>query len=572
MKRFNSLTILSLITVLLLGSCISSKDTLIEIGPTAALKFTDTQVPASPTTAPPPTIKPSNTILPTNHPLNTPVTTGSWEVPVVEVRQWSEGDYIARGWIDNASIAFEGKDSNTFILDRTGNLLSWATPTPYPTIGFPQRMSAPSGKGEFEIYCGESGVKMVRLPGRELISQSNLPVGDCISVSWAHDGAAASVVTDQRDVYVWRTDGSEPYWVGQAASGSTAKWSSDDHKLLVFDYVPEAGEATFNIVYPDGKSMSITGARIEAGNEWAPENLTWLTEDIARNMIGCVIPNYCLHDYYHVATGKFLIRNSIGESGGQNALLSPDQRWLAMEVSPHADVWDERYSFDITEKTLLVLYDLGQQQKLVWAESEPVLPALPGVSFEFIGWSNDSNQFYFVYYPLGRLSTDLPAGYTRLDRNTLKTELLVPNVVYSKLSPDGQFIFIVTAEQIEEQTAYGLSAGIFTLDGRSVEQVSLADQLEFEVLAPTDFYNQEDFDPYPDLIPAEWNDRAIEIVFSDPEGDLWLMSTIGEKEKIASSLPSENLQENPGFFWSPNGVHLLILWGEHAWVAQIHKP
>jgi hypothetical protein len=343
---------------------------------------------------------------------------------------------------------------------------------------------------------------------------------------------------------------------------------------LALDRVLYADEATFNIVYPDGKPMHITRAVIEAGNNWGPENLTWLTNDIVWSIRGCVLPNYCLQDYYHAESGKFLIRNEVNDGGGQDAVLSPDQRWLVMEVSPYADNWGKRYTYDVQE-TLLVLYDLKLLEKHVWTEAGPYRGSYyPGVSFEFIGWHADSSQFYFAYYPFGNLSADLPVGYSALDPNTLKTRQMIPDVVFTSLSPDGLSILIITADRIENHMAFNLKGAVYTLDGKPVTETQpIAEQLEFDALNPTDFFDQGSYIANFDPIPARWNKYSTEVVFAGPGGDVWLMSTNGETRQIASDLPvGGRWQENVSLGWSPNGQFLLIRWGTRGWIAQIHNP
>ena len=101
----------------------------------------------------------------------------------------------------------------------------------------------------------------------------------------------------------------------------------------------------------------------------------------------------------------------------------------------------------------------------------------------------------------------------------------------------------------------------------------IAEQLPFDELHPTDFYSESDYDPYPDLIPAQWNTDSTEIIFTGPEGKIWLMSASGESRRIGSNLPlKENWQEDVILSWSPGGQFLLIRWGDNGWLARIHNP
>lgn len=595
MKKAFHLPILFLLVAFLLPACASNANTpLPQATPAATLTFTahPSITPLSSNT-PQPSPSRTSTPLPTHTHTSTPSPTlapvGNWLFPIIEIRQapvmepyaWHDYALPYGKWVDDQSVAVADEENNILILDAySGKVLSVVTPTPYATIDYQQwlkqQLNTPSRTDNFEIVCSETGLEMVGLPNRELVSRSNLPVSDCSSVSWASDGSAASLVTDHsNEVFVWHTDGTDPYWVGD---GWTGIWSPDNDKLLVLNSSPTgyADEATFNIAYPDGKPMRITGAVIEAGNQWEiPYSLNWITNDIVRNRRGCVIPNYCNQDYYHAESGNFLIRNGIYEIGGQEAVLSPDQCWLAMEVDSYAENWEELYTDHSDTSTWWILYDLKRLTSHKWATGKHDWSSSSlGLSVEFIGWSADSRQFYFVYYPFSYRSTDLPAGYSRLDRNTLKTRLLVPNVIFTKFSPDGQYIFMVTADRIEEQMAYGVKAAIYTLEGKPVSELQfIADQLPFEVLNPTNFYNEGSYDPYPDLIPSRWNNTTTEIAYADPSGNLWLKGTNGESIQIASGLPVEPYwQEKVRFSWSPDDRLLLFRWDIRGWIIQIHIP
>ena len=591
MNKTFPLPTLLLLFVFLLAACTSNPYTpLPQADFTATLTST-----AHPTATPRPTNTPqprptrTNTPQPTHTHTSTPLPTlapvGNWLMPAIElqlapatkVEGWNSYLPPYANWVDDRSVAVKDQEKNIVIVDAySEEVISVATPTPYATadLDYQHWLSTPSRTEDFEIVCSETGLEMIRLPSRELISHSNLPVSRCRFVNWASNGSAASFITDQEEVFIWRTDGTDPYQVGDGWYGI---WSPDSDKLLIINSIPARNPdvATFNIAYADGKPMRITGAVIETGNQWElPGSLIWFTNDIVRNKKGCVIPNYCYQDYYHAESGKFLIRNDIFDIGGQEAVLSPDQRWLAMEVLSNAENWDELYAANADTSTRWILYDLKHLTSHTWTKAKPGLRSSPGLCIEFVGWSADSSQFYFVYYPFSYRSTDLPAGYSRLDRNTLKTRLLVPNVIFTKLSPDSQFIFIVTAERIEEQMAYGVKAAIYTLEGEPItEPQFFADQLQFEALHPTDFYKAGSYDSHPDPIPVQWNHNSAEIVFAGPNGDLWLQNTNGETIQIVSALPVEPYwQEKVRFSWSPDGRLLLFHWGQRAWIIQIHQP
>ena len=519
-----------------------------------------------PTFTPPPTHTPQ--------PTATPDPVGNWQVPVVDLH-WAEKGYYYSTWMNDASIILEGAQLGMIVLDaRTGEMLSILTPTPKVIVDDKAWLREPSSAGDFEIACTEAGLAMYHLPDRQLISQSGSLISNCHSVLWNNDASAASFISDAGDVYVWWSDGTPPRLVGKglgATLSDLALWSPDNKKLLVVGHLISNTEATFNIAYSDGRSVKTTGAIIEVGNQWEGST-TWFTNEIVRNIRGY---RYSYEDYYHADSGKFLIRNSIGEGGGQEAFLSPDQRWLVLEASPNADRWEDLYTFSAEDETLLVLYDLKALKKHVWASGQPSHTRSAGTSFEFIGWNADSSRFYFAHFPFGHLSSDLPTGYLVLDRGSLQTQLVVPNVLYTQPSRDSQHIFMVTAGQIEPNMAYGVQAAVYTLDGKPVTQPQrIAEQLPFDELNPTDFFNEGSYDPYSDLIPSRWNRDSTQVAFAIPGGEVWLMGTDGSVQLLLSDLPfvEEYWQEDVRFSWPPEGNFLFFRWGDHAWIAQIHGP
>ena len=577
MKRPMPLLIFFLLTTVLLAACTAAPNTAL---PQEASTHT---IPSSAQASPTPTSQPSSTltIRPTLAPTHTPQPTatpepvGNWQVPVVDLH-WAENGYDSISyWTDSSSVLLESSSLGSVIVNAASGETTLRKNESGDEEYDEDAYFAFSDDYEYQIACTDAGLEMQRLSDEQLLSQTDIVLDVCYQVLWAGDDSAASFVTNDGEVFVWKIDGSAPYQVGKARPYTLAPWSPDNKKLLVLRGAASMSpsDATFNIIYLDGRPMKETGAIIEAGNEWEPNHITWFTNDIVRNFIGCVIPNYCMQDFYHADSGKFLIRNSIGEMGGQEALLSPDERWLVLEAAPNADKWEDLYTFSGEDETYLVLYDLKSLRKLIWAKGQPDFSGSGGLSFQFIGWSADSRQFYFTHYPFGNLSTGLPFGYTSLDRSSMKMQLLIPSVLYTQFSRDRQHIFMVTAEQTEPNMAYGVQAAVYTLDGKPVTQPQrIAEQLPFDELNPTDFFNEGSYDPYSDLIPSRWNRDSTQVAFAIPGGEVWLMGTDGSVQLLLSDLPfvEEYWQEDVRFSWPPEGNFLFFRWGDHAWIARLH--
>jgi len=435
---------------------------------------------------------------------------------------------------------------NIYQIDAlAGKVVAIATPD-YSTF-----FAALTQKSEnYEIECSDQGQKMYHLPDRQLVSEASLLASSCYSVEWAKNEAAASLVSDEGDVYVWRTDGTAPFVVGSAMPSSGAAWSPNSSQLVVTSLTTEGGSGTFNIAYLDGKPMQITGATIEAGNGWDPTNVLWLTNTIVQNMRQCGDGGACLsYSYYDANTGKYLIGYIVdahlGE--GQFALLSPNEQWLALDTYLNEDVWEQRYSY---ENRVMVLYDLKNHKKHVWANGDD--------SYAFSGWASDSREFYFVRYPFEGQKPGTLLGLIALDPFTLKTKVVIPNVLLASESPDHNSIFVIPAATIRTWQAIQLQAAVYTPAGKRITPLQdVANHLDFENLGSV-------------LIPSEWSHKSNQVVFADSSGNLWLFNSEGKSTRLASSLPTEEWPEETAFKWSPDDRRLFVYRAHRAWVVTIN--
>lgn len=489
-------------------------------------------------------LPPSNTLVPTRSrtpiPKPTPTATPTllpttvWTVPVIEIVGWPSSVHTDfTRWEGDDTISIVDAEYEPYLVNAaTGAIMPEPTWTPYR---FDQFVEVSTFK-DFEIRCSPHNLEMYRLTDQTLIGQMPIQVETCEVVQWAHNGLAASVISSQGDIYVWPTDGNRPYAVGQTTPYTRAVWSPNDQQLLMFRATQDGGEGTFDIAFVDGRPIKETGAVIEAGNGWEIYNLTWLTDDIVSNVRQCGNAGACLsYSFFDAATGKYLIGYimDVYMQEGQQAILSPNGRWLALDTYMDEDVWEKRYSY---ENRVMVLYDLHTHQKHVWAKGDD--------SIKFVGWAHDSSTFYFVHYPFDQENVAIPTGYLKIGPTGGQASVVVPNVLTLQKSPDEQAVLIGTSQAIGEQQAKDVSVGLYTLDGHSLSAPQLIiEQVGFESLQL-------------DAIPVAWSNDSTRVVLLDGHGNLWLIRTDGEIGRVASSLPTDLWPEETYLGWSPSNTHL----------------
>lgn len=436
----------------------------------------------------------------------------------------------------------------------SGKTVAIATPD-YSTVFTP-----PSAESEnYEIKCNDQGQAMYHRPDQQRVSEAALRMSHCYSVTWAPNESAASLVSEEGDIYIWRTDGTAPAWVGHTTMASSpAAWSPDSRKLVVPDFIIEGSMidgdyATFDIVYPDGKPLRTTKATIEAGNGWEPDRLSWLTNTIVQNWRECGYGCQSF-SYYDATTGKYLIGYT-SYFGERNALLSPDERWLALATYLSEEDWERKYYL---EDPVMMMYDLKNHNSRVWSPSDG--------SFALSGWASDSREFYFVRYPLEGQEPGTLLGLIALDPFTLKTKGVIPNVVLANESPDHHSALVITAAKIETLEDYQfqasqLQAAGYTLDGkRTTSLQAVTDNLSFG-------------QPAADSLPSAWSHKGNQVIFADSVGNVWLLNTEGESTQLASGLPVEDSEDWPYetvFKWSPDDRRLFVYRAHRAWVVNIN--
>lgn len=544
---------------------------------TATSALATTPAPTTPQSTTSPTRPtPTKTVVLPSQPLPTTLVPGDWRVPVVSISDLIGQDFYFPTWDEQNRLLIENPGTSQFINPLTGKVE--ATATPVPTLAWGGE--AASSSKEYEVICSSDGVRMVRLADQQIMAEAHLAVECYMNVNWASNGSAAALITQRGDLYVWEPNGSQPRMVGQGLNFSAPMWSPDNTRILFTDQVEGNFDPTIvglSIAFLDGRPMLTTGAQVDAGNNWDPtSSLNWETNRTIHNRL-CGV-DYCYYDYYDAETGHFLIRTNSSDTGGREPAISPNGRWLVLEGDQRAVDWEHRwenlYLPGQGGPGLIVVDLITLRRSLVIQSNTPGIngesqAALTGSdNLKFLGWNADSSKFYFVHFPFGSPEYDLPVGLLALYPNNGYLEQVLPDIAYGLASPDRKHTFLVTADTVKGNTAIGLKAGIYYLDGVPVTALQpVAENIEYSTLNEVDVYSTKSTR----LISSEWSPDGSRLVYADTGGNIWIMDTAGNTTQLAANLPKESWDGNAIFSWSPDGQYLLIKSAEHAWLVQVQQ-
>ncbi len=200
-----------------------------------------------------------------------------------------------------------------------------------------------------------------------------------------------------------------------------------------------------------------------------------------------------------------------------------------------------------------MLYDLQTKEGYVLSDS-------PTIYLRYFNWSPDSASFYLISRPVSETAKPLPQtpfGLLALDPLTRQFTQLFDQAMDAQWSPDKQKWFVVFPAKQTDGTR-GLVGGIFdpqagTLMGREF----ISDHLLYANPGEGD------------LVPAAWSNDSTRVVFGDSQGNLTLLNVDGTTQPLASGLPTEGWPKDVHYSWSPDDQHLLVQYGEQAWIATI---
>jgi hypothetical protein len=454
-------------------------------------------------------------------------------------------------WESESLVVVTGNDYVKYSVDaKNGAIEAISTPTPYPTLYYDPFSSETE---DYILECTMNELVLYRKTNLELLGISNIPVQDCWSIDWAKDDMALSIVSTKGEVFIWEINCDEPYYVGEAIPASKAVWSPDSRKLVVssLEGIDTLGEATYNIVFPDGRPQIKTGAilGLSVGWDWDLRLplVYWYSDDVLTFRgpcgAGCIRTHYLDalsgEELTAYAEYWFILPKTHKEG---DAIASHNNRWLVLD------------------KQMLVLgnpyalYDFKTRQEYTWVDN-------PKVKIEFLDWSEDDSRFYFIRYPSlqeTESAGDSVYGLMALNPINRQTELLIEKVGFATWNQEMSMVFAVTAEPLGAKGAYNLMGAIFTSSGEQLTPShSIAEFLVYDLLSN-------------DLIPVTWSNNGNRVVFSDASDTIWISDSNGNRFQVATGLPHDAWLEGIRFNWSPDDSFLLVCYSDQAWLVDLH--
>ena len=549
------------------------------VAPRPEPTHTATHRPARTVTA---TLAPSEMVTPTLLPVE-------WLVNARELPDVPPGGGQA-AWIDSHTVAFEPYDDEVRIQYDLSQLpvarADVAVPPLFHNADDSEILFSP--KQTYAVLCTEKNeqdrpsygsLQLYHVAEDRLISQVTGVVVSCpFSLRWSRNetvlsfaSARSDVERDSTDIYAWKTDGSQPYVIGQGTYlDEPGTWSPDVNRLVVevynWDATQPEDEYTYRIMYLDGRPSRQTQAQL--GTRAQP-GLSWLNEEIVNELNVYITCGY--HDYYLVDTGERLENMSWSDWGcglpfymdNQRPLISDDQHWFVLDQS------EGPIDVPLIEFTY-TLYDLKTHRRYPLSKSEEVF-------LEFAGWVDNSN-FYLIRRPASDPVTAQPAapfGLLALDPNTRQMRLIHAEIRHGWLNPDKTLIFGLIPNDGR------LNAALYALDGTALTtSISLAMP---EVLAFSELPKLHNYWDVPgvNIVWWAWSPDGRKIAIRDTTGALWVIDAEKGAKQLAKNL---TLFESPFYspyhwqaantselLWSPEGDHLMIQSGKQVWVVDFEE-
>lgn len=457
------------------------------------------------------------------------------------------GDYLPCDqieWLDALIVSLYQQDCKPVVMSADSGIVSTVTPMPTalnsPTPFNWDQSYSPHNK--FRLDCTDEEIRLFR-------AKSEVPIGTftvsdpfCSSASWEKQETAVAFVTmDGSSAYVWRVDQAQPYRLGTSWS---VKWSPDSKRLLLVtgEVIDETAQAW--IVDRQGNVLNKFPI-ILGGATWDVDQIAWVSNHVIVEPLGSSEWVGRSYYFYDTVSGQSLGSwcDSVDYPRCQPPFHSPNGRWQAIngfEISETGKYLDTYWMDNL---------ETGQVYTLTQTTDQYL---------DFVGWSADSRLFYFASRPVTETQTvavDVPFGLLAFDVASQQFKLLLQDVVFSQLSPDRKFMWVVSPT-MQSNSPPGLQGQILNL---SNGQLTAAHVVSNHVI-----YS----DPITDLIPSAWSPNSRRLVFINERGEVVLVERDGASRLLATGIASESWPEQRRLFWSPDSQRVLVQVVPFAWVVK----
>jgi len=318
----------------------------------------------------------------------------------------------------------------------TGTALAFPTvpfviePTQTPALPGVNDPVVISPNGLYAIACKDPFFILFDTQTNAIVSTFNYFPVDCLSdIHWASDSSYALFGV----LYRWHTDGSQPEFLdintevklNYPDCGGQARWSHDGQYLAIH-------ECDLYVVMPFNEE-SLKKPLMVAECASCFYDFQWAT------------PQLLMLDHHRTYTFYNVLEDGTGKSVGwwdkdgmgciaQPPSISPNERWVVFDVS--------QYQCGISGPGDIYQYSMVDLE----TGSIQIFSDTFGNLIDFIGWSQDSQEFYMISRPINsNITADprTPFGLLVLNPGTLQGRNLFEQAWYISFNQDMSWAYVV---------------------------------------------------------------------------------------------------------------------------------
>lgn len=438
-------------------------------------------------------------------------------------------------------------------------VVEWFVPATETNGSIPIEFHTPPPPQPFMVACEKFGWYLLRLSDSSTVSNFVPPptTGCPAWVGWSPDGQSAAIVANNRELYLWRTDGTPPKSIGLSLGADEYSHPSWSPNGWAFAYIITDTLFTQPHLAPVAV-ISALGERViefetEGGSEG--ENIFWLADNVLCRSDRTRVP--C----YQASSGKLLFRLQ-----GWHILTSgccPAQQLPSFSSDQTKVILDESYyrreANDFRDHQ--AIYKLFDLIKL----NETLLPDTGYNPLAFVGWSEDGRKAYLIHSPLTLEATpasQVPFGLLVFDTRTGRYDVLFEEAVFVTWAPSQKWAMVVFPSRTATDEL-GLSVGVWQVGTKVlIGRIPFSNKL---------IINHAGWDAYLGRLSfgaPVWSPDGQWVVFGDALGKLNLIGIDGTVKQLAADA-SGALWLDVKLHWSPDDARLLVQHGNRAWVVAL---
>jgi len=308
-------------------------------------------------------------------------------------------------------------------------------PTQTPAMPRPDDPVVISPNGLYAIACKDPFFILFNTQTKEIISTFGYFPIDCKSdIHWATDSSYALFGV----LYRWHVDGSQPKFVhvnivedpNYYNCNGKGLWSPDGQLLAIDD-------CGIYVIRPFDESSLQNPLLIE---KTGYEDLKWATP---RLLIVFYHRAYGFYDVPRTGAGNWIGGWDKDGTGclEQPPLISTDEYWVVFDAS--------EYQCGMSGPAEIYQYSIADLEK----GSIQIFSNTFGNLIDFIGWSKDSKEFYFISRPINsniKADPRTPFGLLAMNPQTLQIDSLFEEAQFAEFNADLTSAYVVFPARNED--------------------------------------------------------------------------------------------------------------------------